>query len=259
VAVDLGKYLAHWVAVAWSEHAAGHVVDYGRLEIASADVGVEKAILQALRGFRDVIASGWPVGAIGGAVMTPQQVWIDSGYMAPVVYAFCREAEAPYQAAIGRGAGQQRHQWYNRPTKSGSIVKKIGEEYHFNRLSAERLLLAEINSDYWKSWVHQRLTTPLDAASAMTLFQAPGDEHLSFVKHLTAERKIEEFVAGKGVIVKWERIRKQNHWFDALYNASAAGHYSGARLVEDSPREPRPAKSLAQLAAEALRRDLRRA
>jgi hypothetical protein len=58
--------------------------------------------------------------------------------------------------------------------------------------------------------VHQRLSTPITSAGAMTLFQASPQEHLALAKHLTAEVKTEEFVAGKGVIVKWERIRKQN-------------------------------------------------
>jgi hypothetical protein len=69
----------------------------------------------------------------------------------------------------------------------------------------------------------------------MTLFKAPPLEHLALAKHLTAETKTEEFVAGKGVVTKWERIRRQNHWFDALYNACAAGSLCGARLVSEPP------------------------
>jgi hypothetical protein len=115
-------------------------------------------------------------------------------------------------------------------------VKQIGEGYHVNRLPAERLLLCEIEADYWKTWIHQRLSTPLGALGAMTLFQASPQEHLAIAKHLTAEVKTEEFVAGKGVVVTWERLRRQNHWFDALYNASAAGHYCGVRLVAEPPR-----------------------
>ena len=59
-------------------------------------------------------------------------------------------------------------------------------------------------------------------------------------KHLTAERKTEEFVAGKGVLTKWERLNRNNHWFDALYNACAAGHGSGVRLVEEKPEPAQP-------------------
>ena len=86
----------------------------------------------------------------------------------------------------------------------------------------------------------------------MTLFQATPQEHLALAKHLTAEVKTEEFVAGKGVVVKWQRLRRQNHWFDAIYNACAAGHYCGVRLVADGKRR-RDRMSLEQLAEIAKR------
>jgi phage terminase large subunit GpA-like protein len=247
VAVDLGKYLLHWIAVAWSVKATGHVVDYGRIEVASADLGVEQAILVALREFRDLVTEGWPVGTADGERKKPDQAWIDAGYMTPVVYTFCRESGERFLPAIGRGAAQQRQQWYNRPTQTGSIVKHIGEGFHLNRLPTEKLRLAEIDADHWKTWVHQRLSTPLGSPGAMTLFQASPQEHLALAKHLTAEVKTEEFVAGKGVVVKWERLRRQNHWFDALYNACAAGYYCGVRLVEDAQRPPRTRPTLEQL------------
>ena len=232
-AVDLGKYLAHWILVAWSPEAVGHIVDYGRLEVASDDIGVEKAILLALREFRDTVMLGWPVGTPDGQRQVPRSVWIDAGYMTSVVYTFCREDLERFVPAVGRGAAQQHRQWYNRPTHTGSIVRHIGDGYHFNRLPTERLRLAEVNADQWKTWVHQRLSTPLDKPGAMTLFKAAPQEHLALAKHLTAEKKTEEFVTGKGVVTKWERLRKQNHWFDALYNACAAGHFCGVRLVNE--------------------------
>jgi hypothetical protein len=51
----------------------------------------------------------------------------------------------------------------------------------------------------------------------LTLVQAQPKEHLP------AEVKTVEFLAGKGLVTKWERLRRSNHWFDALYNACAAG------------------------------------
>jgi phage terminase large subunit GpA-like protein len=248
-AIDLGKYLCHWIVVAWSPRAVGHVVDYGRLEVASEDLGVEQALLVALREFKALVQEGWPRGTAAGNRLLSDQVWIDSGYMTPVVYAFCRETGERFRPAMGRGAAQQRRQWYNRPTHTGSTVKHIGEGYHLNRLPTEKLLLCEVDADHWKTWVHQRLSTPLDSAGAMTLFQAAPAEHLALAKHLTAEVKTEEFIAGKGVVVKWERLRRQNHWFDALYNASAAGHYCGVRLVSEPHQPPRERPTMAELAA----------
>lgn len=231
-AVDLGKYLVHWIVVAWSEGASCHIVDYGRIEVASDDLGVEQAVMVALREFHDLVMTGWPGGTAEGKPLIPQQVWIDSGYLAPVVYAFCRQVGVRFRPSVGRGAAQQHRQWYNRPTSTGNVVKCLGEGYHAALLAAERLLLIEIDADYWKSWVHARLSTPLERPGAMTLFQASPQEHLALAKHLTAETKTEQFIAGKGVVARWERLRRQNHWFDALYNACAAAHACGARLVE---------------------------
>jgi len=108
-AVDLGKYLAHWIVVAWMPEAVCHIVDYGRIEVASDDLGVEQATLVALREFRTLVSEGWPVRVAGGEPMIPTQVWVDAGYMAPVVYAFCRDSGTRFRPAVGRGAAQQRH------------------------------------------------------------------------------------------------------------------------------------------------------
>jgi hypothetical protein len=240
--VRLPEYLVHWIVVAWSEGTRGHVVDYGRIEVASAELGVEKALMVALREFRDLALAGWPVAAAdAGQRERPWQVWIDAGYMANVVYEFCRKQQGQnFRPTVGRGADQQRRQWYNRPTNTGSIVKHIGEGFHMNHLPAERLFLVEVDSDHWKTWVHQRLGTPVGQPGSLTFYQAPPQEHLALAKHLTAERKTEEFVVGRGVTIKWERIRKQNHWFDALYNACAAGYHAGVRLVEDNRQRRLP-------------------
>jgi hypothetical protein len=50
-----------------------------------------------------------------------------------------------------------------------------------------------------------------------------------------SDAKSEEFEPGKGVVVKWNCLRKQNHFFDALYYASAAGWYCGVRLPDEKP------------------------
>ena len=45
-----------------------------------------------------------------------------------------------------------------------------------------------------------------------------------------------------GIVDSRHRIRRQNHWFDALYNACAAAHGCGVRLVQEIlPPAPPPA------------------
>ena len=241
-AMDLGKYLNHWILLAWTPGPVGHVIDYGRIEVASEDLGVEQATMVALRQFREMVTQGWPVGTSADETKSPTLVFIDAGYMTDVVYAFCRESGNRFVAAVGRGASQQHRQWYNRPKQTGAVVKYLGEGYHFSWLGEQAQHLVEIDSDHWKSWAHQRLCTPVHGPGSITLFHGTPQEHLAIAKHLTSEVKTEEFVPGKGIAVKWERKRRQNHWFDALYNACAAGHYCGVRLVAEQPRES-PQKS----------------
>jgi len=167
--------------------------------------------------------------------------FVDAGYLAPVVYAFCREAGGLYRPAVGRGAGRHRTGVLDRTSQTGSVVRAIGEGYHAAWLPAERLHLVEADADHWKSWAHQRLATAVGSAGALTFYR-PGmpQEHLSLCKHLTAESRVEEFVAGKGVVTRWERVRKQNHWLDAVYNACVAGHLAGVRLVDEHRPGPPP-------------------
>jgi phage terminase large subunit GpA-like protein len=240
-AVDLGKYLDHWIVVAWSPGPKAHVVDYGRTEVATDSFGVEKGTMVALREIREMMKAGWPKGNASGEKMVPRAVWVDAGYMTEVVYSFCRESGRPFFPAVGRGAAQ-RQQNYSKPTQHGSVTRHIGEGFHINFIPANGVLLCEVDADHWKTWVHQRLSTPLDAPGAMSLFGAPPQEHLALAKHLTAEVKTEEFIAGKGVVTRWERKRKQNHWFDSLYTACAAGYWCGVRLVTEETRPAPPPK-----------------
>jgi hypothetical protein len=147
----------------------GHIVDYGRVEVASDDMGVEQALMVALREMRDMLATGWPYTNAAGVVeqAVPQFIFVDAGYQSPVVYAFCREAGERFRPAVGRGVAQQRNQNYHRPTQTGSIVRCIGEGYYASWLPAEQLHLVEVHADQWKSWVHQRLATPLGKPGAI--------------------------------------------------------------------------------------------
>jgi phage terminase large subunit GpA-like protein len=238
-AIDLGKFLTHWVVVAWSEQATGHIVDYGRIEVAFNELGLEQALMLALREFREMCVAGWPRVGAHTEHKSADYAWVDAGYTSHVPYAFCRESGQRFLPAVGRGAAQQRAQWYNRPTQTGSVVQHIGEGFHINHLPAENLFLVETDADHWKTWVHERLKTPLKSPGAMTLFKGGSLEHLGLAKHLTAEVKTEEFVPGKGLVVRWQCLNRNNHWFDALYNACAAGHLAGVRLIKlEPPAEP---------------------
>lgn len=236
--IDLGKWLAHWVAVAWSGPATGRVVEYGRVEVPSDDLGVEKGLLVALGEFADLAEAGWPIGSPAAETRASARLsLVDARFETPSVREFLRRrGDERILAAMGFGASQARHHLYRQPKTTGAVVHFLGDEYHVVHQKEHDLFVVEVNSDHWKTFVHERLNVPRDAAGAVTLYDAAPHDHLSFAKHLTAEKQVEEFVAGKGVVRRWTQVHKNNHWLDALYLACAGGHLCGVRL-EEEPRE----------------------
>lgn len=230
---DLGKFLLHWMVTAWTYQGRGYVVDYGRFEIPTDDFGVERATAIALNEYRDRMLVGF--ARAGDEAMVPQFAWIDSGWAdsRDVVYQFCRAMTGDrFLPAIGRGETQRRMRRYISPSKRTRTVIHIGEEYHVSTLPAQRLFLVEVNSDHWKSWIQERLACPADSATALTFFAATPNEHMRLARHITAERQFEEYPPGKPLIVRWEQLRRANHWFDCLYNCAAEAHHAGVRLVQ---------------------------
>jgi len=241
VGVDLGKWLAHWIAIAWRAGGSSHIVDYGVFEIASEELGSEKATLIALRSFGDLCLTGFTRSE--GPPMVPGQVWIDSGWAETqeVVYRFARET-APgvgagrFLPSKGYGEGQHINRTYRAPGKKTRDIRVIGVGYHMTRLPKHRVLLVHVNADHYKSQLHERLSMPADAGGAMTLFHAMPNEHTKLAKHFTAEKQVEKQLAGRPPQIVWERIRRANHFLDAAYLATAAGHFVGARVVPDEDR-----------------------
>jgi hypothetical protein len=198
VGIDIGKWLCHWVAAAWRTGAAPHVLEYGRMEVPSKEMAEELAILTALRRFRDeVCLPGWPVVGVGstgspqaGQNVRPRVVLVDSGNWESAVVAFCVESAGVFLPSNGFGVQQLAKRIIYHDPGYEVVPQPAGHA------------LVEINTDWWKSQVHSRLQTPIGQPGALTLFHASPTEHLSFAKHLTAERQVQEFVAGRGLVTR---------------------------------------------------------
>jgi phage terminase large subunit GpA-like protein len=227
-AVDCGKYLLHWAVFAWCEGVTCHVVDYGRIEVAGDELGPERAIYLGLQQFKDACEAGWSRSTTD--TWKPELCLVDAGYQTPTVYNFVRDAGKRFMPLVGRGATQQAA--YHRPREVNKQTIWVGEGVHVNRVDTEHgeAQLVEANSDHWKTFLHARLTTPTTVQGALTLCAGQVNDHLSFAKHLTSEKQVEEFVAGKGAVTKWVKEHKNNHWLDASYMNCVAGQLLGVRI-----------------------------
>ena len=233
VGVDLGKWMGWYWAVAWADHGRGAVIEYGRLPLATEELGEQQATRAALLEFADTCAAGWAMP--DGQARPVDRVWVDSNYAETrdVVFAVCRERWPIWMPVMGRGGSQYAGTTYRRPRKEGGAVLEVGEGYHFVEQPASNIAVVEIDADVWKSWVQERFAGPADSPGAMTLYSAMPRDHLLAARHLTAERKREEFKAGMGggLRYRWEKVRGDNHLLDCAYMAAACAHWLGVRLT----------------------------
>lgn len=237
VGIDVGKFLSHYAVIAWRDLASGLLMDYGRIDVPSREWGTEAAILRSLRDFRDtVLEPGWPIGAPAAAErMSPDRVCVDARWQGGTigvypVYQFTNESGDAYMPALGYGATQQNAKHYSRPTKTGRQIASIKEGYHIARQNAPRVQVVHVDSDHFKSFLHERLHTPRANPGALLFHEAAGNEHLGFIRHLCAEHPQDEFIPGRGTVTRWLQVSPQNHFLDAAMLACVAGHLAGVRL-----------------------------
>lgn len=239
VGIDVGKRLCNWSAIAWGAHATPHVLEYGRIEVPSDQMAVERAILTALRDFRDsVLMTGWPAD---GGNRVPHYVFIDCGNWQDDIRAFVAESGTQ---KIWPVKGFSRLEEKADRKRQGGTIKVKGRDSVVVDLEDRLPFIVEANANAWKSWLHARLQTPMGQPGAMTLYNVPkAIEHNGFAKHLTAERKVEEFVAGKGLETRWEQKHRNNHWLDSTCLACLAGWWAGERVIGETVTAPAPAQS----------------
>ena len=245
VGCDVGKYWAYWVALASSETADPYVIDYGTQQIHSKEHGEELAVRAGVNEFIDRCKKGWV--RRNGEVLVPKFTFIDSGYQTMSVYHATTAGGAAFLPCKGFGTTQGRKPYQNPGVLKGGLV---GDHYHIALQKPENwplrtpLWLAEVDVDFWKSYLYARLTTPIGQPGALTLFKSEEKNgHNAFCRHLVAERQVQIVLPGKGLVTVWRLPNENtpNHWGDATVYALTAAHLCGVRVLATSAvRAPVP-------------------
>lgn len=240
--IDLGKYLCHWVVVAWWKGAGGVVIDYGRAEVAGTDksmdsVASEPQIYRALLAWRDMILAKQYTDA-AGAHRKIDATFVDSGTFTDAAYEFVRSVGgAPFY--VSKGIGNYR----GKTTETDKI--KPGNHLHAAHQETQNLWLYELDVDYWKQFVHERFLTPtfdeqnMLRRGSLSLFDQLGEaRHTSYAQHIVAEELVSEFKEGKGVKTYWNVVNDNNHWLDATVMSAAAASACGIYLLSPTAETP---------------------
>lgn len=261
IGVDTGKRMLHWTATAIDANGGGHVIEYDKHPVKSDTMGVRRGLVSALAELAKYFGGGWQ--SPDGKKHLPAQVWIDSGWHehTDAVYQFCIAANKKLGLAIGSelyrptkgyGEGQRRMTRYIAPTAKKKGVIYIGNEFHIAKVQRNGrvvpgVMLVHVNSDNWKSELHQRLVMPTEEPLSLTLYEAAAfAEHTELCQHLTAEKQMEKFLPGKGVVIVWERIDRNNHWLDSTYASICAGDaILSLQLKRESRQRPKSLREMA--------------
>lgn len=236
-AIDLGKYRCHWVVTAWWQGAGGVVVDYGVAEVYNTDRTMdneasEPAIYSALLNYRDELLQKHFVDAAGNRHQV-QFCMVDSGTFTNAAYQFVKQVGGIFHVSKGINP-------YT-PKKQSNATTLAGANLHAVKLASAGVWLYELDTNYWKQFVHERFLTPtfddnnMLRRGSMSLFILDGNQkHGSYSQHIAAEELVTEFKEGKGSKTYWSVKNENNHWLDATYMAAAAGEACGVKLIAPS-------------------------
>lgn len=240
-AIDVHKTVLFWDILACSRGGSGSIIDYGTHDVypknRDDNQAVEVAILQALFGLRDeLLSAGYhhPDGE-----MPPIQcVLVDSGRWDRPVYEFVRSTgDKLFRASKGIGEERPGQRSVFRAPDKHTEQKKIGDHCVMSYQEAAGIWLVDMDTNYWKSWLHERFMTPDDSPTGtLTIFGNDKRCHSSFAYHICAEIETEEFVEGKGLKRYWKKINRNNHWLDTTYASCVAASLHGMKLL-NAPQE----------------------
>lgn len=265
--VDVQGKALFWLVAGWAEDFTGHVLDYGvepdqkrehftlrdirrTLAHAAPREGQEGAIYAGLdRLMESQLAREWRRD--DGAMVRIDRCLIDANWGAStdVVYQFCRQS--PYAGVLmpshGRYVGASSLPFSDYKRKRG---ERLGLNWRVPIVTGKRAVRHVVfDTNYWKTFIHARLATPMGDPGCLALFGRKPNRHRLLAEHLTSEYRVK--TEGRGRTVDEWKLRVDgldNHWLDCLVGAAVAASMEGAVVLgTDVITVARPRMKLSEL------------
>ncbi len=247
--IDVHDKALYWLVLATTDGFSGSIISYGTYP----DQRVRSFALSSLT---RTLAREFPKAGLEGrlhagltacADMLLDRDWqredhspmkiekcpIDAhwGESTNTVNAFCRTSKhsAIVMPSHGQGLGPNSKPWNEYAKREG---ERLGDRWRIPPMAAKdivRKLL--IDTNHWKSFASQRLTTAVGDRGAITLYGHKPEEHRLLAEHFCSERK--HPTEGKRKIDEWILSPGQdNHWWDCYINSCCAASIMGVVLAE---------------------------
>ena len=252
--IDVQKALLFYTVVAWSEDFTGAVIDYGswpdqhRRQFSLADAnptiqstfpkaGFEGGLYAALTKLTDdYLGREWE--REDGAVLKIERALVDAnwGQSTDIVYQFCRQSAhaGVIMPSHGRYVGASSKPMTEYRKQPGD---RLGFNWMVPNVAGKRAIRHVIyDTNFWKSFIHTRLTVELGDKGNLSLYGRIPGVHQLLAEHLTAEYKVK--TQGRGRTVdewKLKPDRTDNHWLDCIAGCAVCASMLGAALPETLP------------------------
>jgi phage terminase large subunit GpA-like protein len=208
LACDVQRHSIPWAIRGWGARATSWLINYGYLR---GDTSEEEI---------------W--GALGDLVTQPIEgmairlVFIDSGFRPgktdtlPInrVYEFCRRFMRRVRPTKGSSS----------PMRTPLTIRKIEVNRKDGRAAKFGLDLVFLDTDHWKSWVHERLRWPQDRIGGWHVFKGVDDD---YCHQIVSEARLKR-PTGR---VEWVQRSRANHFLDVEAMQAAAGYLLNVQRI----------------------------
>ncbi|WP_346016214.1 terminase gpA endonuclease subunit [Bradyrhizobium sp. C-145] len=222
IAADVQKHSIPYVVRGWGPRATSWLIDWGYLR---GDTS-EPEIWDQLAELISTPIDGMPISL----------TFVDSGFRPgktdtlPLnrVYEFCRRFPKRVRPTKGSSA----------PLRVPLVISKI-EINRAGKAAKYGLDLARLDTDHWKSWVHERLRWPDEQAGAWHLPRGVDDD---YCHQIVSEARIKS-PTGRP---EWIRRTKANHFLDCEAMAAASSYLMNMQRVP-LPARAKPEEGRAEV------------
>ncbi|MDR0704303.1 MAG: phage terminase large subunit family protein [Planctomycetaceae bacterium] len=254
--IDVHHDLLYFAVVAWANDYTGYVIDYGTYpeqsrrmfrksdndlivmkkgnESIQMEAVIQKGLVTLLK---DMIHADYIVenDEKGYEKVHFSKILVDSGYVPNVVDTAIRLVNSPIMYP-SKGAGIKAT---NKPMEEWQRVRGrlFGTHWLEDRPRGRAFLTTTIDTNYWKSRLHNSFAVGAGARSGLTFWGHEPETHRMIAEHCNSE--VAKFVEyGKNKLYEWELIpNRDNHLFDCLVGNIAAASVCGIKLPSEVPEK----------------------
>jgi phage terminase large subunit GpA-like protein len=205
---DIQRHSIYWVLRGWGARATSWLVNHGNLHGDTSEEDVWDALADLL------------VNPVEGVPI--RMGFVDSGFRPGKVetlplnriYEFCRRFMRRMRPTKGSSA----------PMRVPLMISKIEVQRKDGRAFKYGLDLVRLDTDHWKSWVHERLKWPDDKVGAWYVPRGIEDD---YCHQIVSEARLKQ-PTGK---VEWVQRSRANHYLDCEAMQAAAGYLLNVQRI----------------------------